>query len=886
MGLTGPGLSNLKNVFESFPKGICLIDKQFVVKQINPVFRKVINLESEASFHNKKIGEVLHCINSIEKGCGASLLCRDCQLRHSINQVFATRQTSSNTDMQHTLFINNKLISPWYNIYAIPVFIADSLYTMVVIEDISEEKIAKEGLAQYKILSEKARDIFLFIDVETGNIIDANKSAAEAYGYDLEEIKSMKIFDLRKNDPPALTRERMEQADREGVFFEAVHVRKDGTTFPVEVSSRGSNIGNRRVLLSVIRDISERKGKEDIIMLNYAKFQTLFMNMNSGLTYNRIIVDENNTPVDYEVLAVNDAFVSLSGIKREAYEGKLYSEVADEVDPKRLAIYGKTALEGVSTHIKEIYSHRYGKWLELSIYSPEKYYFVTIFQDITERRLSELELKRAIENAEAANKAKSEFLANMSHEIRTPLNGILGMIDLSLNAKLEPDIEDNLMTAKSCAKRLLNVINDILDFSKMEAGKMLIQNVNFEIKNLIEETIKIHANTAAAKGLELNYKFASTVPAYIIGDPNRLVQILNNLLSNAIKFTDLGEVLLSINNITPDNNELVLKFSVSDTGIGIAPDKIGLLFKSFSQVDSSFTRKYEGTGLGLAITKQLVEMMRGQIWIESELGIGTTFSFTLPCRPGERIEPVMTTKIAKHTLPNLRILLVEDDPINQKIIKLMLKEKGHIITTANNGAEAVNMYENGSYDLILMDIQMPEMDGIEATKLIRSKEIREHIPIIALTAHALHGDRERFLAIGMDEYLSKPIDMEELYDLLERMTMGKPGDDFSSLRVGNNGEILIREEEERILTAKEWPVLDEINVKIKELIQLLAENNFSATEQIAHEIKIKANHIYADDLKDAAFKIELAARRGNFKEAVNHAIHLNEIVKTLYKSME
>lgn len=749
---------------------------------------------------------------------------------------------------------------------------------------------AEEKYEEYKILFEKTQDIILFIDYETGKIIDANNAAIKAYGYTLEALKNMTIFDIRKNDPPSITRENMQKANREGIFFETVHVKQDGTTFPVELNSSGADIGDRRVLVSVARDISERKIREAMIKLYYSKFLSLFMNMNSGLTYNRIILDEDNNPVDYEVIDVNDAFLSLAGLKREDYVGKRYSEINHNIiDKNRLAIYAQVALEGTSSYISEVFSFKYNKWLELSIYSPEKNYFVTIFRDISERRQNELELKRAIEEAEAANNAKSEFLANMSHEIRTPLNGIIGMLDLTLNYELDSDIEDNLIIAQFSARKLLHIINDVLDFSKLEAGKMIIQSETFNLKKLIKNTINIHNNNADAKGLKLTYHISENIPDYIISDQNRLVQILNNLLSNAIKFTKEGAVSLVIDKVSSTNNEVLLNFAVLDTGIGIPIHKKDVLFKSFSQIDNSFTREYEGTGLGLAITKQLVEVMGGSIGYESELSRGSIFYVTLPCQIGEKPKIECTTKIPPK--PNsaqlLDILLVEDDLVNQKVVKLILKEKGHSVTIANHGVEAVELYKNGNFDLIFMDVQMPQMDGIEATKLIRSLENgKNRVPIIALTAHVLPDNKKEFLAIGMDDYITKPIDIDFLYDILERVAANKYGEDFSNIRVGSDGEIYYSKEEEVILTAQDLPILTGINIKVQRLIEMLTENNFSPIGQIAHEIKLDANYICADDIKDKAFKIELAARKDNFKEVITQVIELDNTVKTLYNLLK
>jgi PAS domain S-box-containing protein len=384
-----------------------------------------------------------------------------------------------------------------------------------------------------------------------------------------------------------------------------------------------------------------------------------------------------------------------------------------------------------------------------------------VMRDITKILTLEMAYKEEVKN----------FLANMSHEIRTPINGIVGMIDLTLRSDLTEIQKDNLRTAKSCAQALMNIANDILDFSKMEAGKMSLETINFNLKELIEEVIRVHSPRANNKGVELNYIFSSTIPAYVHGDPNRLRQILNNLLSNAIKFTEIGEVNLLVTNISKTNEEEVLRFAVSDTGIGIKSGDISKLFDSFSQLENTYTKQYGGTGLGLVITKQLVEMMGGEIKVESERGKGSTFYFVLAFQPGKYTPASYKPphKVKRADKP-LHILLVDDDMINQKIVYTMLSEMGHYIQTASNGYAALEFITKENYDAILMDIQMPRMNGVEATQRIRQlNSYKRNIPIIAMTAYALAGDEEKFLDLGLNSYISKPVHMEELFNVLEQI---------------------------------------------------------------------------------------------------------------------
>lgn len=873
------------------------------------------------------------------------------------------------------------------------------------------ETVLKDSQALYLSLVENLPVHVLRKDCE-GRFTFANQSFCDLLGKSLDEIVGKTDFDFYPKELARKYHQDDQQVIETGELFETIEEnKKQGETRYVQV------------MKSAVRDAGGNIVGVQVIFWDVTEQNRL----QKDLAYERFLLQTlmENSPDYIYFKDVESRFIRISKALADYFKLKEASDAIgktdlDIFDTERARQYladeqrvMKTGEAFVNKEEEQSWPNGRARWVSTSkvpLRSPAGKIIGTfgISRDITDRKLAEVQLQKAKEAAEVASKAKSDFLATMSHEIRTPMNGIIGMIDLLLGTNPTDQQRTYLELAGQSAETLLRLINDILDFSKIEAGKLELESIGFKLRDTLGDTLQTLAGRASEKNLELTYHIPPDIPDDLVGDPGRFCQIIVNLVGNAIKFTEQGEIVVTVKLESLKNHETRLHFAVSDTGMGIAPEKQRLIFEAFRQADSSMSRRFGGTGLGLAISSHLVEMMKGRMWFESTEGQGSTFHFTAvfsllegaPVKPapgpvtlhGLRVlvvddnktnrlimkemlknwqmnpvvadsgdaalmemsraaeagesyklvlldgmmpgmngfevaeqirktpdlsettiimlssagnlgdntrcrelgidyclmKPVKQSELLdsitaalriatsdklstissdKHREPvlSLNILLAEDGLVNQKVAVNLLEQRGHKVTVANDGKEAIDALVRESFDAVLMDIQMPDMDGFEATGIIRKREKASggHIPIIAMTAHAMEGDRERCLEAGMDAYIAKPIRAKELYGTVEttvarmRLSLGTPGGPTGENELLDRSQIIKQTggSEEALKEIVELFAVESKRL-MKKMQDAIKNEDPSGLQRAAHTLKGSVRLFGSERVASAALRLE------------------------------
>jgi len=664
--------------------------------------------------------------------------------------------------------------------------------------------------------------------------------------------------------------------------------------YALETGQRRIRLLTENLLATQRRDADLERELQELKALN----ETLeLLALVASKTDNGVVILDAYGTVEW----VNDSFARMAGVGPDAIRGRplaamLFDEEAEEDARRHFQRFLETG-HGLSQEIQQRRAEGQPYWLSISV-TPvfdeegDITHWVGIAHDVTRRREEQQALEQAKEAAEAASRAKGEFLANVSHEIRTPMNVIIGMTELTLGTRLTPEQREYLSAVKNSAEALLRLLNDVLDLSKIEAGKLQIEAVPFSLPELVQEVVKLWEPAARQKKLRAVSQVAADLPPIVVGDPVRLRQILFNLVDNAIKFTEQGEVVVAVSLDSLTGDEARVHFAVRDTGIGIPEDKRASIFEAFSQADTSTSRRYGGTGLGLAISAQLVSLLEGRLWVEGQVGSGSTFHFSLSMtvpapvpadedRPSRRRGPLRAKD-------RLRILVADDNPANRLLAARILEKRGHVVSQAADGREALAMAEREKLDVVVMDAQMPDMDGLQATREIRAleKATETHLPIIALTAWAMSGDRERCLAAGMDGYISKPINAQELLTLVEtlgsqtrlaklsdqRLAESRAHFDFRTALARLEGDVEIFKEQV-VFFLRDAPGL------LTGLQEALAAGDADRLRTTAHRLKGLAAAFDAQAVTERAFDLEQRGQRGDLKEAT--AVILKQLEEAL-----
>ncbi|HRO42627.1 MAG TPA: ATP-binding protein [Flavipsychrobacter sp.] len=755
------------------------------------------------------------------------------------------------------------------------------------------EETARKQEAKYRALVENAGVTTLIVDQE-GIVKFVSRNIKELCGYTIEDLLQKPFHDkIVREYRSHLHHAIFDESPRgnTNTSAEIQVITLSGTKKWVSCRIFPANReGDYKEWQVVLWDIEEEKQKA-------LEFEALEAAHNARLKMVQDIID--NVP---SVLYIKDRKSVYLMVNRKTEE--VFNAPASDILGKSTEQFHKNAAERLS-----IYRHtddevvNKGKIVELEEMvkggDKDRYYWITKFplldeagnvkfigviaSDITERKETELKLIESRQEAEQAKAAQEAFLANMSHEIRTPMNGIIGMANLLISTDLNDEQKDFTESIQESAGNLLAIINDLLDFSKIKSGKFEFERISFRPRDTIRKAIYPLQFRAEEKMIKLNLSIDGNVPEVLSGDPLRLQQVIINLAGNAIKFTSNGSVEISVSSEKLSSKKISLNVFVKDSGIGIPADNINKIFESFSQSSTEDARKYGGTGLGLAIVKQLVELQQGHVRVTSTVGKGSIFSFSIPYDVGEAVSEELELLSAQtstnFSLGNIRVLVAEDNLINQKVVKNTLSKQGAQVMIANNGQEAIQLVKQGSFDVILMDIQMPEVDGYKATRYIR-QVMKSDIPIIAMTADALKGEEDKCIVAGMNGYISKPFEPRDLYNLIASFTGHRDQVVSPNVLLDANDGIVDFSFLQEIAdndSAYMHEVLDifisTMPVGLAQLSSLINDTeDFESIAKQAHFLKSSVGIVKIRGMFDQLAKIELMAKQGQGLNEIRNII--------------
>ena len=785
----------------------------------------------------------------------------------------------------------------WYSTIKKPLITSDGhVHVLGISTNITEQRLASKKLERseelHRLLSENSRDMICLHDLD-GTFLYVSKAAEEILGYLPDDLLGTSPYTLIHQDDQQNVLENGQKkafVTKRNVVVQHRMRHKSGSYIWIETSIRPilNNKDEIVKLQSASRDITERRLSDEALKNSEKKYRDL-------INYSQAYICTHD--LQGCVQAVNPYLLQMLGYTEEEVVGKnlkLFLPLLHRQHvPAYLALFdSKKVVDGVLCILNKEREERYLYYQNYKVSEEgQEPYIIAIAQDITDRMYTERELKKAKEAAEESARVKENFLANMSHEIRTPLNGILGMAGLLAKTQLEETQQNYLKIINQSADNLLVVINDILDIAKIEAGKLELESIPFDVVETVQAAFQTLRYKAEEKEIALVLEELALDHSVLEGDPYRLNQILLNLINNAIKFTEEGSVTLSARTVEETSASLTIEFSVTDTGIGVPEDKRELIFEGFTQAYSSTTRKYGGTGLGLSICRNLVERQGGEIWVEDNPAGGSIFRFVLTFPKSKTLLP--DTKegdsIDYSSLGEVRVLLAEDNEINIFLAQAIMEGWGFKLDVAINGQEAVDLVNQHHYDIVLMDIQMPELSGMDAAQIIRAHTdpAKANVPIIALTANALKGDAEKYLSAGMNDYLSKPFEEEVLFSKIAALLPHKVAG--AGVQEEPKGRILFRQHpegplysmdvirrmshnNEAFLNRARKLFADTVPVTVQEMQQAVQAQDWQLVSALAHKLKSTIDTMKIERLKEVVRFIESQARQQTELEEVVAAV--------------